>query len=778
MSNLLLLIAIISGVISILTAIYFTVIVMREDRGNKKMIEVSGYIEKGAKSFLKVQYLVLGIFIVVLFLVILLFLPSEMTGFQLPVTSGDLNWEQAVAYLIGSSASLLAGYIGLIVGVKTNTRAAQGVTKGIKKGFDIAFFGGAVMGLAVVGVALIGVGGIYWIFAGNPSEATQIVLGFSFGASGIALFMKCGGGIYTKTADVGADLVGKAEYNLPEDDVRNPATIADNVGDNVGDIAGMGSDLLDSYVASIVAAMILSVVFGAAGFNSDLVLLPILFSAAGLIASLIGIFLIKYFGGDNPGKSLNLGTYLATLLFAALAAGIIGIMIASIPDSVSGTNYNLTVWQYWKDYIAVVLGLLAGVVIGWTSDYYTREDKKPTKTIADSAEEGHAVVILSGFSYGLLSVVLPALGIIVAMAISFMLDGVFGVAMAAVGMLAIVGTIVSNDAYGPIVDNSRAIAEQGGLGEEVIRKADALDSAGNTAKAITKGFAIGAANLAVMALLFSFAQEAGIVFIDVLNVKILIGAFIGVVVPALFSALLILAVQRNAAKMVLEIRRQFETNPKILEGKEPADFNKTIAIATKGALVELILPSIISIAVPVIVGVIFGVAALGAFLAGAILSGFVFAIMMANSGGAWDNAKKFIEDGYLGGKGTETHRAAITGDTVGDPFKDTAGPSINTLLVVMSLTASIFMGLLSKISGGQGLLSDSLFGVSQFTVTLPDLTEVNVGLTTGLSGIANQDVWILIVIIVSVLALGICIWVIVKLMRSNKVIQKILKKEE
>ena len=759
MANILLLIALITGLISILAAIYFTVIVMRKDRGNEKMIEISGYIETGAKSFLKVQYLVLGIFVLVLFLVILLFLPSRMTGHEVPILAGVLNWQQAVAYLIGSGASMFAGYLGLLVGVKTNTRAAQGVTKGIKEGFDIAFFGGSVMGLAVVGVALLGVGGIYWIFVPTLGiqQATQIVLGFSFGASGIALFMKCGGGIFTKTADVGADLVGKAEYNLPEDDVRNPATIADNVGDNVGDIAGMGSDLLDSYVASIVAAMILgTTVLAAAGVRPDFVILPILLSSAGLIASLIGIFLIKYFGGDNPGKSLNMGTYLATVLFAVFAALIIWVMVSQIPSSITGSALKDTIWKYWKDYIAVVLGLLSGIVIGWTSDYYTREDKKPTRSVAEAAEEGHAVVVLSGFAYGLQSVVLPAAGIIVAMAVSFILDGVFGVAMAAVGMLAIVGTIVSNDAYGPIVDNSRAIAEQGGLGEDIIRKADTLDSAGNTAKAITKGFAIGAANLAVLALLFSFIQEAGIVSIDLLNVKVLIGAFVGVVVPAVFSALLVLSVQKNAAIMVKEIRRQFEEKPGILKGTEPADFNRTIAIATKGALRELILPSVISIVTPILVGIIFGVAALGAFLAGAILSGFVFAIFMSNSGGSWDNAKKWIEDGNLGGKGTETHKAAITGDTVGDPFKDTAGPSINTLLVVMSLTASMFMGLLAKISSGQGILHDAWFK---------------------LEGIDNEYVWIIIVILAAAAALGILFWVIIKFARSKNIFQKILKKE-
>ncbi|MFX1455072.1 MAG: sodium-translocating pyrophosphatase [Promethearchaeota archaeon] len=684
-----LIVALIAGIVSIAIAFYFRYLVLKEDPGNERMQEVAGYISKGATTYLKVQYKVLAIFVGVLFLVMLLLLPSQ-------VNPGTLNWEQAIAYLIGSVGSMLAGWLGMYVGVKANTRAAQGCTISTKKGFDVAFFGGAVMGLAVVGVALIGVSVIYWIF-----KTPVVVLGFSFGASSIALFMKCGGGIYTKTADVGADLVGKAEYNLPEDDPRNPATIADNVGDNVGDIAGMGSDLFDSYVASIVAAMMLGAAFsiGIVAFPfgninltangiAVLTVTPVVLCGVGLIASLIGIYLIKLRGSEEPGKALNTGTYIATLIYFGLSA----LFTFLLSIGLAGEEIGL-LWRIWG---TSAIGLVAGIILGFTSDYFTRDDKKPTRNMAEAAKEGHAVVILSGFSYGLISVVPPALGIVVAMAIAFWLAGIFGVAMAAVGMLSIVGTIVSNDAYGPIVDNARGIAEQGALGDDVIRTADRLDSAGNTAKAITKGFAIGAANLTVLALLFSFTEEAGITLsgINLLDTKVLIGAFIGVVVPALFSALLILAVQRNAAKMVDEIRRQFEENPKILSGEEPADFSRTIDIATKGSLHELILPSIISIVIPIIVGILFGVAALGAFLAGAILSGFVFAVMMANSGGAWDNAKKWIEDGNLGGKGTDIHKASITGDTVGDPFKDTAGPSINTLLVVMSLTASIFMGLL------------------------------------------------------------------------------------
>ncbi|MBA7627591.1 putative K(+)-stimulated pyrophosphate-energized sodium pump [subsurface metagenome] len=704
-----LIVALIAGIISIAMALYFRYLVLKEDPGNERMVEVAGYIEEGAKTYIKVQYKVLGIFVAAL-AIAMLFLPSpfEDSNTYTRLFPDILNWEQMIAYIIGAVGSMLAGWLGMYVGVKANTRAAQGCTIGTKKGFDIAFFGGAVMGLAVVGVALIGVSVLYWVIP-DP----MIVLGFSFGASSVALFMKCGGGIFTKTADVGADLVGKAEYDLPEDDPRNPATIADNVGDNVGDIAGMGSDLFDSYVASIVAAMMLAAAFSVIGTitspfgdvtltaegSAVLIVTPVVFCGVGLIASLIGIYIIKMKGSEEPGKALNTGTYIATLIYFGLSA--LFILLLSI--GISNEEVGL-LWRIWG---TSAIGLTSGIILGFTSDYFTRDDKKPTQNIAHAAKEGHAVVILSGFSYGLMSVIPPALGIIIAMAVAYWLAGVFGVAMAAVGMLAIVGTIVSNDAYGPIVDNARAIAEQGDLGDDVIRTADHLDSAGNTAKAITKGFAIGAANLTVFALLFSFTQEAGITSINLLNINVLIGAFIGVVVPALFSALLILAVQRNASKMVDEIRRQFEENPKILTGEEPADFSKTIDIATKGSLRELVLPSIISIVIPIAVGIIFGVASLGAFLGGAILSGFVFAVFMSNSGGAWDNAKKWIEDGNLGGKGTDIHKASITGDTVGDPFKDTAGPSINTLLVVMSLTASIFMGflLLPIFNGGLGLLT-------------------------------------------------------------------------
>ncbi|MBN1214266.1 MAG: sodium-translocating pyrophosphatase [Candidatus Lokiarchaeota archaeon] len=698
---LLIIISLASGILAILLALVFAKNVMKQDAGNEKMQEVSGYIESGAKTFISVQYKILIIFVAILSLVLLF-----------AIKPGEYSWAHMIAYLIGSAGSMWAGWLGMIVGVKANTRAAQACTKGIKPGFVVSFFGGCVMGLAVVGVALIGVSTIYWIAGATDivEDPATVVLGFSFGASSVALFAKCGGGIYTKTADVGADLVGKAEYNLPEDDPRNPASIADNVGDNVGDIAGMGSDLFDSYVASIVAAMLLTGGLSSLVSNTIFAILPILICSFGLFASIIGIYIIKVWKTDVLSKLLNGGTYLATVLFIGLAAVCIGIVTLFLANS----EEIMFAWALW---LCATLGILSGVIIGWTSDYFTREDKTPTRNIANAAQEGHAVTILSGFSYGLLSVFPPAIGIVAAMAGSYLIaemaidgSGIFGIAIAAVGMLSIVATIVSNDAYGPICDNARGIAEQGDLGEDVIRTADRLDSAGNTAKAITKGFAIGAANLTVLALLFSYRQEAedaGALFatINLLDPGVLIGAFLGVVTPAIFSALLVLAVQRNAGKMVLEIRRQFEENPKILSGEEAADFNKCIDIATKGSIKELLLPSMLSIGFPIIIGILFGVASLGAFLAGAILSGFVFAIFMSNSGGAWDNAKKFIEDGNLGGKGTETHKAAITGDTVGDPFKDTSGPSINTLLVVMSLTATLLIGLFILIGNGAGLIN-------------------------------------------------------------------------
>jgi len=644
----LLVIAPISGLISIIVAFYFYFYVKKQDAGTPKMKDISSAIKVGAKAFLKRQYKTLAIFVMIMSIVFVVILR---------------NVNLAIAYVVGSICSLLAGYLGMDIATEANVRTAQAARKGMKQAFPIGFYAGAVMGLSVVGLALLGMSIIYWIF-----KDPEIVLGFSFGASSIALFAKAGGGIYTKTADIGADLVGKVEMDFPEDDPRNPAVIADNVGDNVGDVAGMGADLFDSYVASTVAAMILgTVVLGMTG-----AILPLLLSATGIIASIIGSYFVKV-KGNNPGAALNRGTYITCIIFAVFTFLTIYLL-----------NININIFY------ATIAGLIAGVILGLTSDYYTSIDRGPALNTAISSKTGAAINILTGFSYGCISIVPPLIGIGIATLVSYQLAGLYGVAMAAVGMLSITGMIVSSDAYGPIVDNAKGIAEQSRLGEKVVKVADRLDAAGNTAKAITKGFAIGAAGLTVIALLAGYAEIVNIKQIDLLNPFVLTGALIGIFMPPLFSALVILGVGKNAFRMIEEIRRQFKEIKGLKEGKAKPDYARCVDIATVGALKELILPCVLSVIVPLIVGFILGKFALGGLLIGSILSGLVFALMMSNAGGLWDNAKKYIEDGAFGGKGSDAHKAAVIGDTVGDPFKDTAGPSINTMLVVMSLIASMF----------------------------------------------------------------------------------------
>jgi len=647
----LLLISFTSGLISIIAALYFYFYVSKQSVGTPKMKEISDAIKIGAMTYLKREYKTLLVFVIILS-IILYFAIGPST---------------AIAYVFGSFCSALAGLLGMNVALKANARTANAAKRGLNKAFSVGFYGGAFIGLTVVGIALMGISIVYYFF--NDPE---IVLGFSFGASSLALFAKAGGGIYTKTADIGADLVGKVEMNIPEDDPRNPAVIADNVGDNVGDVAGMGADLFDSYVASIAAAMILGVVT----LKTMGVLLPLVISAAGIFASIIGAFFVR--ARKNPSNSLNNGTYITCILFAIFSYIIIYFLNVDI-----GLFYS------------IVAGLAAGIVIGLTSDYYTSPDKSPTLKTAESSKTGAALNILNGFSYGSISVLPPLIGIAIATILSFYFAGLYGIAMAAVGMLSITGMVVSADAYGPIVDNAKGIAEQSKLGKNVIKIVDMLDEAGNTAKAITKGFAIGAAGLSVIALLSAYAQIVGIQSIDLMNPLTMAGALIGIALPPVFSALLILGVGKNAFRMVNEVRRQFKEIPGLLKGKAKPDYAKCVDIATKGALRELILPSSLGIISPLVVGFILGKNALGGFLAGSILSGIVFALLMANSGGLWDNAKKFIEEGNYGGKGSEAHKAAVIGDTVGDPFKDTAGPSINTFLVVMTLTSSLFASLIA-----------------------------------------------------------------------------------
>jgi K(+)-stimulated pyrophosphate-energized sodium pump len=644
----------VSGLISIIFAIILYYYVNKQSSGNKKMQEISWAIKEGANAYLKREYKTLSIFVLIMSAI-------------LYITLGEKGASIAFAYIIGSIASGLAGYFGMDIALKANVRTAEAAKKGLKKAFPVGFYGGAVMGLSVVGMALIGISVMYYFFP-DP----EIVLGFSFGASAMALFAKAGGGIYTKTADIGADLVGKVELDLPEDDPRNPAVIADNVGDNVGDVAGMGADLFDSYVASILAAMII----GLTVYQINGVLLPLILSAAGIIASLIGIILVGLIvklSGSDPGSILNRGTYITTVIFAVFSYFVINYM---------GMDIGL--------FYSTIVGLASGIVIGITSDYFTSIDRGPARKTAESSETGAAINILTGFSYGCLSIFPPLLGIAIATVLSYSFAGLYGIAISAVGMLSITGMIVSSDAFGPISDNAKGIAEQSGLSDKVIKIADRLDAAGNTAKAITKGFAIGAAGLTVIALLAAYGEVVDVKVIDIMNPFVMAGILVGISMPPVLSALLILGVGKNGFRMVKEIRKQIKENPGIIKGTTKPNYARCVDIATKGALQELILPSVLSIAVPIAVGLILGKYALGGFLAGAIFSGLVFAFLMGNAGGLWDNAKKYIEDGELGGKGSEAHKAAVIGDTVGDPFKDTAGPSLNTLLVVMSLTASVF----------------------------------------------------------------------------------------
>jgi K(+)-stimulated pyrophosphate-energized sodium pump len=660
--------------------------VKRQPCENQKIIKACGLIRAGARTFLRKEYAVLAKFAGVAAVLILVFLPT-------PIWKG--TWQNnvlmMVAYIFGTAFSAIAGKIGLEVATIANGRSAEAAKQGIKPSFMAGFRGGAVMGMAVVGASLLGVTVVYLV-----TKDPTTILGFSFGASSLALFAKAGGGIFTKTADISADLVGKVELGIPEDDPRNPAVIADNVGDNVGDVAGMGADLFDSNVASMAAALVMGGALDAATGGKH-VAMVFCFAALGLLASIIGVMTARIGKHGNPTKALNSSTYVTTGVYIALTA--------------AATYFLQFPWRIWG---ACVVGLLVGVIIGITTDYFTDDSKKPVHFVAHASSSGPAFTILSGISYGLLSVLPAMIGIAVSALAAYKLCAplavnpadtttyaLFGISMAAVGMLSIVGMIVSNDAYGPIVDNARGLAEMGDLGEEVLDITDQLDSAGNTVKAVTKGFAIAAAGLTVIALLGAFMSEVntaaaelgvtGIQNFDVMNPLVFFGLLIGAAIPAVFSAMLMLGVDRNAQRMVAEIHRQFKEIVGLIEGKpgvEP-EYDKCISIATDGALKELVPAGLVAIVATFVVGFIGGVQAIGGFLCGNIISGLLFALFMSNSGGLWDNAKKYVESGHEGGKGSDAHKAAVVGDTVGDPFKDTAGPSINTQITVVSLVASL-----------------------------------------------------------------------------------------
>jgi K(+)-stimulated pyrophosphate-energized sodium pump len=675
-----LLVGIGSGVISVAAALYLYFWVMRQDAGSERAQEVARWIREGAASYLKKLYTALTLVSVVMGFIIAVVFSFDLT--QIGMGNVDVMPSNgvimAVAFIFGAVSSAVAGYMGMAVAVQANVRSAVAVKDSLNKGFQVAFYAGAVMGLAMVGLAVIGMCSIYYL-TGNP----EVVLGFSFGASALALLAKAGGGIYTKTADIAADLVGKVEVGIPEDDPRNPAVVADNVGDNVGDVAGMGADIFDSYVASTVAAMLL----GAAMTGPDSVkytVFPLILCILGIFASLIGIQFVRVGKDGKPGTALNFGTIITCVIFGAF---VIALVLLG--------GYDLSIM--WS----TLVGLVVGVVVGFTTEYFTSDEYKPVIETAKVSSSGAAITIITGFSYGLLSIMPSIIGIVIATLVAFyvseasgVITGIYGIGISAVGMLSISGMIVSSDAYGPIVDNARGIAEMAGMDHSVIEKADVLDSAGNTAKAITKGFAISAAALTVLALFAAYSEiiEArGIsIAISLRNPLVVAGVLLGAMAPPVFSALTMLSVTHNAFDMIEEIRRQFREEPGILAGKVVPDYKRCVAMAAQGALSSLVLPAFLAVGLPLLVGFILGPDALGGFLGGAIFTGVIFALLMSNAGGLWDNAKKFIETGQFGGIGSEAHKASVVGDTVGDPFKDTAGPSLNTLITVMSLVSSLF----------------------------------------------------------------------------------------
>ena len=675
-------ISLFSVLIAFAFAVYLFLWVRRQKSTNARINEVAALIKEGANTFMRKEYRVLSIFAGIAAVIIFLLLPS-------PVWTGHpgRNLSMAAAYVAGTALSAIAGKIGILVATNANARAAEGARQGVRPAFLIGFRGGAVMGLAVVGFSLLGVCGVLWL-AGDSS----ILLGFSFGASSLALFAKAGGGIFTKTADVSADLTGKVELGIPEDDPRNPAVIADNVGDNVGDVAGMGADLFDSNVAAMTSALVIAQSLGGQA-NTAMVFC---YAALGLIASIIGIATARIDKGGSPTRALNASTYVTTGLFIVLTA------LATL-------IFRDFSWRIWG---ASTVGLLVGMIIGITTDYFTDDSKPIVQKVARASRSGSAFTVLSGVSYGFVSALPAMAGIAISALTAYRLCApmgsdyaMFGIAMAAVGMLSIVGMIISNDAYGPIVDNARGLAEMGGLGEQTIRVADELDSAGNTVKAVTKGFAIGAAGLTVISLLGAYLSEvnealmaagkAVITGFDIMDPSVFFGVLIGAAIPAVFSAMLMLGVDKNAQRMVAEIHRQFSSIPGLREGHTGAkpEYDRCIDIATSGALMELIPAGLAAIVATVVVGFVGGPLAIGGFLLGNIVSGLLLALFMSNAGGLWDNAKKYVEAGHEGGKGSKAHKAAVVGDTVGDPFKDTAGPSINTQITVVSLVASLMSGL-------------------------------------------------------------------------------------
>jgi len=684
--ELLLWVAPVAGVLALLYALFRALWVTKQDAGTDRMKEIAGYIREGAMAFLKKEYSVLIIFVLAVAVLM------GVAYYNQP----DSHFLIAVSFITGATMSALAGFFGMNVATLANVRTSSAARKSLNSALKIAFAGGSVMGMCVVGLGCLGIGVLFYIYlnffgseGANLARTLTVLSGFSLGASSIALFARVGGGIYTKAADVGADLVGKIEAGIPEDDPRNPAVIADNVGDNVGDVAGMGADLYESYVGAIISAMIIgaTAVPSIAGNQLNPVLLPLVLAGVGIVSSIIGAFFVRTKEEGNPQKALNFGTFGAAILMFIASYFVIKELLPG-EYTAGSITYNAT-----KVFFAMITGLIAGVLIGVLAEYYTTSDRKPTRTVASESQTGHATNIIAGLAVGMQSTALPLIVLAIAIIIAYQMAGLYGIAIAGFGMLSTTGIQLAVDAYGPIADNSGGIAEMSGLPPEVRGRTDKLDAVGNTTAAIGKGFAIGSAALTALALFSAYQSQANIKMIDVSNPMIMGGLLVGAMLPFLFSSMSMKAVGKAAGEMVVEVRRQFKEIPGLMEGKAKADFKRCVSISTAAAIKRMIVPGLMAVIIPVVVGFI-DKHILAGLLVGVLASGVVLAIFMANAGASWDNAKKYIEAGNFGGKGSPTHKAAVTGDTVGDPFKDTSGPALNILIKLMSVVALVIAPLI------------------------------------------------------------------------------------